>query len=825
MIYSRISKTDPARREKLEDHVRKVAELCSQDGRWFGASSLGHLIGLVHDVGKASYSWQRYLLSSEQEEKIPHAPVGAKMLYQIADEVSVDKWGKYAVEIVALVVWGHHSGLSDVIMPDATSAYKARLAEPLDTDQKIAVERYFRQVVPKEEIVELMRASGDELKTLYSRFSEHCRSDRYIESGQIVTERMKDKRAFLTGLLVRMLYSSLRDNDSYASLSWEHGTETATYKTDPTLWAEMAANLEKRIEGFEDSEIGRARRQISDECLQSVRTMLEGTGVYRLNVVTGGGKTLTVTRSALYLAEKFAKEHIYYVAPFTTILGQTAQELRKSLKREDLLLEFHSNLVGDKEDESDGDDRERKSLEWKEEQRDRYAERWDIPFILTTQVQFFNVLFSAQRQSAVRAHHLCNSILIFDEVQSIPVKCVSMFNVAVNFLAEFCGCIIILCSATQPTFEAVKRPLRLSQPADLVSGVKERFPVFERVRIVDKTLEPEFDAEGLGRFVLELLKGEDGVRSALIILNTKKAVRAVYDSLQELGADDGSLFHLSTNMCGAHLVDMLDTVKKRLEERRPVICVSTNLIEAGVDISFDTVIRSLTGLDRLAQSAGRCNRHKYVDRGNVYLINFAETGAGSVSGLAEMQVAMKKVLADLRVGGGDDYFSEAALSNYYLYYLNSEERRKFDYPVPGECGKDLFDYLSRNQSATKEYAFSHPVESKGVLHQAFRTAGQNFHVIEQETIGVLVPYGEGKTLQEQVQKSEIPLKADEKKKWYRLVQRCSVNLYQNKIQELMEKNALAFYEEAGLYLLKEDFYSECYGVDYGAASDPAGYIL
>ena len=162
MIYSRISKTDPARREKLEDHVRKVAELCSQDGRWFGASSLGHLIGLVHDVGKASYSWQHYLLSSEQEEKIPHAPVGAKMLYQIADEVSVDKWGKYAVEIVALVVWGHHSGLSDVIMPDATSAYKARLAEPLDTDQKIAVERYFRQVVPKEEIVELMRASGDE---------------------------------------------------------------------------------------------------------------------------------------------------------------------------------------------------------------------------------------------------------------------------------------------------------------------------------------------------------------------------------------------------------------------------------------------------------------------------------------------------------------------------------------------------------------------------------------------------------------------------------------------------------------------------------------
>ena len=125
MIYSRISKTDPARREKLEDHVRKVAELCSQDGRWFGASSLGHLIGLVHDVGKASYSWQHYLLSSEQEEKIPHAPVGAKMLYQIADEVSVDKWGKYAVEIVALVVWGHHSGLSDVIMPDATSASTA----------------------------------------------------------------------------------------------------------------------------------------------------------------------------------------------------------------------------------------------------------------------------------------------------------------------------------------------------------------------------------------------------------------------------------------------------------------------------------------------------------------------------------------------------------------------------------------------------------------------------------------------------------------------------------------------------------------------------
>ncbi len=824
MIYSRFSEEDFERKELLVDHATTVAELCEKDSSVFGVPSLGRLVGLVHDVGKASTAWQNYLFSDEKEEKIPHAPVGAKMLYEILHEFPDDNWMRYTAEVAALVIWGHHSGLSDVIAPDATSSYKSRLAEPLDHDQKEAVERFFQQIAAKEEIIRLIRAAGSEFKALFSRFSEQCRGDHYLETGQVVQLRMKEKRSFLMGLLVRMLYSSLRDNDSYASAAWEREEQTKTYKTASSLWTEMAANLDSRIAGFKDSEIGRARRQISDECLQNVKTFANESGVYRLNVVTGGGKTLTVTRSALYLAERFSKDHIYYVAPFTTILDQTARELRKALKRDDLILEFHSNLVGDKEDEDASGDKERASLAWKEAQRAKYAERWDIPFILTSQVQFFNALFAGQRQAAIRAHHLCNSVLIFDEVQSIPVKCISMFNVAVNFLADFCGCVVILCSATQPTFEAVKRPLRLSQPADLVHDVKKRFPVFERVKIVDMTEDQEFDAESLGTFITKLLNEHDGVQSVLIILNTKKAVRDVYDSVLAQGMDKTTVFHLSTNMCGAHIVEILDKVKKRLNERLPVVCVSTNLIEAGVDISFDTVIRSLTGLDRLAQSAGRCNRHKYVTLGNVYLVKYAENGANSISGLGQMQMSMKRVLADLRISGENDYFTEGTLKNYYIYYLY-EVKKQFDYPDPDTYRKTLFDYLALNQNATLEYVSSHNWEDKGILHQAFRTAGQKFHVIDQETIGVLVPYAKGAEFQEQVRNYEIPQSTDGKKQWYRQIQRYSVNLYQNKLKELMEKNALEFYEETGLYLLNKHFYNDSYGVDYGTAIDPSDYIM
>lgn len=824
MLYSRKASDGSDRREALADHVRLVADLCEQNCRKFGVPSLGRLVGIVHDAGKSSEQWQRYLLNDEQSEMIPHAPTGAKLLWQTAQEFSDVSYERYAAEIAELLVWGHHSGLSDVIEPDGAASYEARLQEMPDSGQAEAIEQFQCQVIPENDIRKLLESSAEELQIIHTRFTEHCNADVYPENAkqdallpeekQKIKQRRAEKREFFKGLLARMVFSCLCDSDRYASACWENCLEAATYTTDPKLWGELAAKLEKRIDNFPDSPINTARRQISDECLESVKKMREPSGIYRLNVVTGGGKTLAVMRSALYLAQKFDKDHIFYVAPFTTIIDQTAQILRETFGRGDILLEHHSNLISHGKDENENEKQQRE----KEDQLDTFAERWDIPLILTSQVQFLEALFSGRGQCVRRMHQLCNSVLIFDEVQSVPVKCISMFNLAVNFLAGFCGCTVILCSATQPALEEIARPLRLSEPADLVRDVRKRFPVFDRVRIIDKTQEEPYTAETLSEFVLQLPRE---VKSVLIVLNTKKAVKEVHAQLKAKGRAGVALFHLSTNMCGAHRLAKITEMNSLLAQHKAVICVSTNLIEAGVDISFDAVIRSKTGLDSLTQASGRCNRNKFVERGYVYLIRYEETGLAMLPDLRRAQDAMTSVLSDMSFASVQDYFSEKTLRAYYRYYYH-EQRGSMDYPVPHDAGRTLFDYLAANRKARGEYESRHERAHHGILHQAFRTAGREFRVIDENTTGILVPYDKGVELQRQVLSASDYL---DKKTLFRDLQRYSVSVYPDGLRKLEKDHKLRFFENLGIYcLLDEESYDDEYGIVFEGGVDPAKYI-
>lgn len=822
MLYSRKARDGSDRREALADHVRLVADLCEQNCRKIGIPSLGRLVGLVHDAGKSSEQWQRYLLNDERDEMIPHAPTGAKLIRRTAQEFSETSYEQYAAEIAELVVWGHHSGLSDVIEPDGAASYEERLQEPPDAVQAKALARFQQGVVPQDDIRKLLESAAEELRTIMKVFTEHCNADVYPEdvrqenrsSGEKrkILQRRVEKREFFKGLLARMVFSGLCDSDRYASACWKNRLEAATYTTDPKLWGELAAKLEKRLDGFPDSPINTARRQISDECLESVKKMREPSGIYRLNVVTGGGKTLAVMRSALYLARKFGKDHVFYVAPFTTIIDQTAQNLRETFGRGDILLEHHSNLV------DPGTDENEKRLHEKEDQLDKFAERWDIPIILTSQVQFLEALFSGRGQCVRRMHQLCDSVLIFDEVQSVPVKCISMFNLAIDFLAGFCGCTVILCSATQPALEEIARPLRFSEPADLVRDVRKRFPVFDRVQIVDKTQEEPYTAETLSEFVLQLSRE---IRSVLIVLNTKKAVKEAYAQLKAKGRAGVAFFHLSTNMCGAHRLAKIAEMNSLLAQHKAVICVSTNLIEAGVDISFDAVIRSKTGLDSLTQASGRCNRNKFVERGYVYLIRYEETGLAMLPDLRRAQDAMTRVLSDMPFFPVQDYFSEETLRAYYRYYYHGQ-RGSMDYPAPHDAGRTLFDYLAANRTARVEYESRHERAHHGILHQAFRTAGREFRVIDENTTGILVPYGKGIELQRQLLSASDYL---DKKTLFRELQRYSVSVYPDGLRKLEKDHKLLFFEDLGIYcLLDEESYDDEYGIVFEGGVDPAKYI-
>src|SRR5262249_12972896 len=234
------------------------------------------------------------------------------------------------------------------------------------------------------------------------------------------------------------------------------------------------------------------------------------------------------------------------------------------------------------------------------------SENWDAPVVFTTAVQFLEALFGSGTRAVRRMHQMARAILIFDEIQTLPVNCVHLFNNALNFLVEQCGSTAVLCTATQPLLhrvDASKGALRLDEKSELVQNPASLFSATQRNDIYDRRRPGGWEhAEAAQLAVSET--GSAG--SCLVIVNTKREALSIFRQCREVGVIP--VFHLSTSMCPAHRLAVLDDIRKRLDAHEPTICVSTQLIEAGVDISFGSCIRALAGVDSIAQAAGRSNR-------------------------------------------------------------------------------------------------------------------------------------------------------------------------------------------------------------------------
>ena len=332
----------------------------------------------------------------------------------------------------------------------------------------------------------------------------------------------------------------------------------------------------------------------------------------------------------------------------------------------------------------------------------------------------------------------------------MPVKTISLFNLAVNFLTAFCNTTVILCSATQPVFD--KLPCnRLLPPKELIEDYIRYDKAFRRVTMFDRTgLNPGgLSIEDLGNFVLEHFPSE---QQMLVIVNTKSCARKLYDYLKKQNLPDQTLYHLSTNMCALHRRDVLDKVGERLEDEKnpkPVICISTQLIEAGVDLSFRCVIRSLAGLDNIIQAAGRCNRHGSQDNGNVYIVKMSPE-AEKVSYLKDIKRAQEAMTYILERYKNDpenfdhDLLSARAKEQYYIKYLQQQEAEvDFNVTVHGEP-TTLVELFSQNKLAQARYRTCHPGQkSMPTLKQSFKTAGDLFEVIsEAGKVTVVVEYNQ-----------------------------------------------------------------------------------
>jgi CRISPR-associated endonuclease/helicase Cas3 len=502
-------------------------------------------------------------------------------------------------------------------------------------------------------------------------------------------------------------------------------------------------------------------------------------------------------------------DRVFYVIPFTSIIDQNADEVRKILEDKDdngkyldrVVLEHHSNLTPEEETK-------RQNL---------LSENWDAPIVFTTQVQFLETLFGSGTRSVRRMHQLANSVIIFDEVQTIPVRCVHMFNVALRFLVNNCGASVILCTATQPLLdkiEPIHRSLSISPDQKMIQDEKKLFQRLKRLEVFDVRKVKDAWSENEVADLAEKELQEMG--SVLIIVNKKDSARSLYQKLAERNFTD--IYHLSTNMCPAHRLNVLNIVKDRLAKKQPVICVSTQLIEAGVDIDFGTVIRYLAGLDSITQAAGRCNRNGRRSKlGKVYIVNPQNE---SLDKLKDIKIGVgdtERVLREFHDNPemfDNDQFGIKAMERFYTYYFYNR-KDQMNYPIPSDnhaIGRadNLFNLLSTNTISVKRYEDINNVSYSFPLRQSFQSAAKAFYAIDSPTRGVVVPYGKkGDDIVNQLCDAVM---IEKQYKILKAAQRFSVNLYPYELEDMGKKNAIReVQKESGIYYMDYQYYSNEFG--------------
>ncbi|MBN1482255.1 CRISPR-associated helicase Cas3' [candidate division KSB1 bacterium] len=807
-IAHRRAKDD--KEQSLCTHLVRTSVLCGRFAAKIGLQDAGRALGLLHDFGKASVAFDRYIKSStgkidpdsdeyvdpiEKKGKIDHSSAGAQKIFQ--DLSTKGPEGKIAAEVLALCIVSHHSGLIDCLLPSGEDNFGRRInksSEKTHLDEALSY------------------LADEEQKKLNNLLSSETLIKQLVEKmmGLKESNDSRETLMFKYGLLIRFLFSCLIDADRLNTADFEspRNAQIRNYgKYHP--WGNLIERLNTKLVEFENkknkNEVDDVRNDVSRQCFVFAT---KSKGIYQLTVPTGGGKTLASLRFALNHAVFHKMDRVFYIIPFTSIIDQNADEIRKILEDRDVrgkyldkvVLEHHSNLTPAEESR-------RQNL---------LAENWDAPVVLTTQVQFLEALFGAGTRGARRMHQLANSVIIFDEVQTIPINIIHMLNVALRFLVQACGATVVLCTATQPPLDKVENPYRalIVKPEQrIIRNEKELFERLKRVNVFDnRKLDGGWSTEEVAALAAEQLQ-EKG--SVLVVVNTKKSARALYQAVADRKIAGVHLYHLSTNMCPAHRLHVLNEIKKKLkaDQNKPVICVSTQLIEAGVDLDFGAVIRYLAGLDSIAQSAGRCNRHgRRQGLGNVWIVNPQNENIGRLKDIVIGADKSQRVLDDFK--GNPDLIGLEAMAAYFrhYYYARKDEMR---YKVnANEIGHDddLFNLLSTNTLSVAAYQRVHKTAPKILFPQSFQSAARAFRVINSPTQGVIVQYGdEGKKIVNDL------CSAIELEKQYKLLkkaQRYSVNLFSHEFDKLHKDGVIHEIQKEkglGIYYLREEYYSKEFG--------------
>ena len=702
----------------LLDHLAGTARCASMFAKHFVSSEWAQISGMLHDIGKAHPDFQAYLRrarginDSESDEHVDHHPnhsgAGAAL--------SLEKWPNIIGKTIAYLIAGHHAGLPDW--------YGGRDS------------LYFR--------VENEKSIADVVRGHAQPFLDKC-PKRLIPPAIAVQCRNQEANAY--HFWVRMLFSCLVDADFLDTEAFMDAGKQAMRPSFPPiqdLKTKFDRSMHEMMQETQDTSINRIRTNILSACRSAAGQL---PGLFSLTVPTGGGKTLSGTAFAIDHAIRHGKNRIIYVIPYTSIIEQTADVLRRHFGPGNVV-EHHSNIAPEREEESP--------------ELTLAAENWDAPVIVTTSVQFFESLYAAKPARCRKLHNIVNSVVILDEAQLLPPELLYPCIEAVNRLVSDYGTTIVLSTATQPAL-----PNLFMKPVEIIP---DPHLLYQKLKRTDILFPDEMNLPvNWTSLASELVEHEQ----VLCVVNTRADCHALWREMPE------GTIHLSALMCGTHRSEIIADIKDRLQRGAPCRVISTQLVEAGVDISFPVVYRALAGLDSINQAAGRCNRHgEKLDPGAVHVF-----------------IPPKPAPPGL-LRKGEDATRELAAIPGFVPDTPASFHRYFEkyYSSVNDTGENWWrERLVKNANPDGNIQF--------------RTAGKEFRLIKDPSIPIIVRYGQNDSLIDRLRFG------GPSREVMRALQRYTVNVHPGAVGRLQAAKQVETIHDGILVQADSTMYSPVIGLD------------
>lgn len=635
----------PSKETQSNDaHQQGVANIAEAFAAEFDMGEWGRVLGLLHDKGKEKKAFQQHIIKESGLD--PSVRVEGDCSHAYVGALIAQKQYPKIAPLIAQPIAGHHRGLYD---------YSVYLDE-------------MKREIPKDVTLDAPIPIQPRLPKMEKHDLHH---------------------------FVRMLFSCLVDADSLDTEAFMN-TEQAKLRGSHTSMWELLMMLEKHLQekrsNSPDTEVNRIRNYVQEQC---VKASQEACGFYSLTVPTGGGKTLASILWALHHAVKNNKQRVIIAIPYTSIIVQTAATL-KGIFGEDNVLEHHSNI--NPEDIKDEELCERIQLA---------TENWDYPIIVTTNVQLFESLFSNKRSDCRKLHNIVKSVIILDEVQTLPLGFYKPIVHTLDTLQRVFGVSILFTTASQPILSGRIEGTNPSASFDALSSVWEIIPEEARLHEKLRRVELQFmeEANTYDEVARELARHQ----RVLCIVNTRRDAKELYDRLPK----EGVCLHLSRMMCPAHVSRTIGHIREALknQDNSPIRVIATQLIEAGVDIDFPVVFRQEAGLDSILQAAGRCNREGKQRICTTYVFSLGKEHPLPTGFISQTNNAR------LSIGKQHDWFAPETMKSYFRQL---------------HCRIDSFDSVTVKgvKYSMQELLYKIDVE--------FEKAAEVFHLIDDQTRSVIV---------------------------------------------------------------------------------------